>query len=341
MEQQELQQNIALYYSKLPKEAQEYFAGQTWLETLREIAQKYSLNEEQIQTLGTETTLVLLGIIHIDEFEANIRREIPIPRKNLEDILIGINNSILRNVRSQIEETFRKNKTEEEAPVKIEGGLDEELTRLPQNLQEAIKKSDYKTALYAVSKEHSLNVEQMSSLEDAVLDVLAGRIKARDFGDVLKDQLGLRDERGDALIASVNEKILKKIRENMVAGTTGENAQIHKDEIAVLHQAGIKIIEPGTKPQTSIPKRIEPKPVEVKKPDLSLPELSAPVINRTSITPAMLKEKFANTFKIESIKTRHDLGNVPPAAPRPQIPKAYPKGADPYRLPPDDKLNAI
>ncbi len=64
MDKEELQKKIAEYYLKLPKEAQEVFSSMKWLETLKNICEKYSLDENQIKTLGIETSLILLGIVH-------------------------------------------------------------------------------------------------------------------------------------------------------------------------------------------------------------------------------------------------------------------------------------
>lgn len=111
MEQEELQKNIALYYSKLPKETQEVFSSMIWLETLKKISIKYSLNEEQIKTLGTETTLVLLGIVHVIDYEKNLIKEIQIPRATFDEMFLEINDSILKPVLSQITQTFEENTT--------------------------------------------------------------------------------------------------------------------------------------------------------------------------------------------------------------------------------------
>ena len=76
MNQEELQKKIREYYAKLTPKAQEVFASLSWLETLKKIAGRHNLNEDQIQILGTETTLVLLGIISRDEYEKILNEEL-------------------------------------------------------------------------------------------------------------------------------------------------------------------------------------------------------------------------------------------------------------------------
>lgn len=109
MNQQQLQQKIIEYYEKLPQEAQEVFSSMAWLEKLEEISKKYNLSAEQIQTLGTETMLVLLGIIHLEEYENLLKTEIKIPEDSIEAIFTEINESVLKNIIPKITEVFYKN----------------------------------------------------------------------------------------------------------------------------------------------------------------------------------------------------------------------------------------
>src|SRR3989344_8522569 len=102
MDPQELQEKIALYYSKLPPEAQAIFSKMEWLETLRTISVRHSLSDAQIQTLGTETTLILLGIIHFNEYEANLEKELGLPKESVVKILGEINEAVLKPIRPQL-----------------------------------------------------------------------------------------------------------------------------------------------------------------------------------------------------------------------------------------------
>src|SRR3989344_8884181 len=102
MDQKELQEKIALYYSKLPPKAQEVFSGMAWLETLKAISQKYGLTEKQIETLGTETTLVLLGIIHLVEYEEALTNELGLPRNSTDKMVQEIQESIIKEIRPEL-----------------------------------------------------------------------------------------------------------------------------------------------------------------------------------------------------------------------------------------------
>ena len=75
MNKEEIQKNIGLYYSKLPPNLQEIFSSMRWLETLKQISSKYNLTEDQIRIIGTETTIVLLGMNDLTEYERILERE--------------------------------------------------------------------------------------------------------------------------------------------------------------------------------------------------------------------------------------------------------------------------
>ena len=109
MDQEQLQQKIAEYYAKLPNNVQVVFSSMKWMEVLETISAKYSLKEEQNATLGTETMLVLLGIIHHVEYNEVLEKELGLPKPDLEKMLTEIDDAILRPIRSQLSEQFHKN----------------------------------------------------------------------------------------------------------------------------------------------------------------------------------------------------------------------------------------
>ena len=98
MDQVQLQEKISLYYQKLPEETKVLFAGMSWIETLKEIDTKYSLNDEQIQTLGTETTILLLSIISPDDYEQTLRNNLNLEEEKVTQILKDINEKIINDV---------------------------------------------------------------------------------------------------------------------------------------------------------------------------------------------------------------------------------------------------
>lgn len=247
MEKEELQQKIALYYSKLPPNAQALFSSMNWLETLKTISQKYGLNEEQIETLGTETTLVLLGIIHPVEYEEALSNELKLQRDTTEKILIEIEQSIIKTVRPQLILAFNNNQNSETEEIKIDQKLDKRFEKLPQDIENIVEKSNYQTTLYAVAKEHNLTVIQMEALEKAVANLITGTIPPDEFENYLQKNLDLPREVVGEIVNEINEKIFKKIREELVKNTErqkiiAKDEEDAADDIKILNAAGIEIV---------------------------------------------------------------------------------------------------
>lgn len=109
MDQTQLQQNIAKYYTKLPGDLQQSFSGMTWLEDLKNISIKYSLNEEQTETLATETTLVLLSIIHLEDYVLTLKKDLKLNEEAFNKILDDLDVTILKDIKDDLVNTFELN----------------------------------------------------------------------------------------------------------------------------------------------------------------------------------------------------------------------------------------
>lgn len=213
MDQTQLQQQIALYYSKLPADVQGVFSSMKWMESLREISAKYSLNEAQIETLGTETTLVMLGIIDIDEYNNNIQKEISISTEQIVKMTKDIDDLVLKTIRSQLKETFEKNSNEltEKAYGNL-GKLDERFSSLPKELQNAIRESNYQSGLYSIASKYKLSIDQMSSLEEVTTKLVLNMINPDSYEKEVESRVGLPKDKSLELVNEINEKVLKSIR---------------------------------------------------------------------------------------------------------------------------------
>ena len=309
MDQKKLQEKIALYYSKLPPKLQGVFSSMDWLETIKKISGKYSLNNQQIETLSTETTLVLLGIVHPEEYEGMLRNELGLSRSLFETILGEINASILDPFRAELTSTFQVN-----AGV-LGGGeqkLDERFNKLPQEIQNAIIDSNYHAVLYQIAESQKLTVEEMGVLEKITTDVMLGTTRPENFEDSLRNNLKLPVEKIATLVEEINEKILKSIRMRTMSARSEHNEpervfveKINQNEANVLEKAGIKITEPV----------------------LDALELNAPPKQPAPI----LDQKLAGSFQTPAVKTEHKLDNISKPA---RI--SYPPKADPYRINPDE-----
>lgn len=312
MEKEQLQQQIALYYSKLPSEAQEVFAKMEWLESLKQISTKYGLKDEQAQELGTETTLVLLGIIHTDEYEEKIKNGLGTSLEQAGKMLSEINDAILKNIRPQLLEAFNKNAKEaEQGTIEIEEGLDERFDKMPKELKKIIIESGYHAKLYAIATEAKLNIPQMGALEEAATGVITGATHPDQFENKIKEKMSLPSETVKKLVSDINEKILRPIREKME--TTYSKPKIPTEIKPEIKPAGIRAI-----------------PI-ARKPDLSVPELAA----GTKATPPPQKPvtpvsvpKLSGSFQSSTVKTDYTLKRE---GPNPVKNDVAQKNMDPYR----------
>ena len=109
MDQTQLQQKIAEYFEKLPSDLQTVFSDMKWLQNINEISVKYNLSSTQTETFATETTLLLLAIIHVDEYEDILRKELGQSKETVEKIFEEIYSSFLENIQEQLEEAYYEN----------------------------------------------------------------------------------------------------------------------------------------------------------------------------------------------------------------------------------------
>lgn len=322
MDKEELQQKIALYYSKLPPNMQELFSSMAWLETIKIISEKYSLSDEQASNLGSNTTLVLLGIIHPDEYQEILKKEINISSEKLDQMLFEINNSVIKNVRGDlvksyggnladlIEESAEKDEIEGEESliennIDVEEKLDERFSRLPKEILKVVSDSNYQATVYNISKKYNLNVSQMGVFEKAVTNLIIGSISPERLEDYLNDHLDISKEKLKGMVGDVNEEIFKKIREKtMLLGQTNEK------ENEILKQAGINIISsehlPGGKePLLEITGGTE----NIKREDL-IKGIEKPEPVKPQTLNPILAQKLSGTVQNKIVHTEHTLENL-------------------------------
>lgn len=214
MDQTQLQQQIATYYEKLPSDVQEVFSSMKWMDTLGTISTKYNLTEEQKEVLGTETTLVLLGIIGVSEYEDTLRNEVKIEQTSLVKMMDEVEGQILATVRPQLAEAFEKNLNDlAEEKYGGEVKLDERFAKLPQEVREAISESGYQTKLYNIGEKQKLSISQMGALDEVTTKIMIGIIHPDEYEKELQSKLATTSEVTSTIVNEVNEEILKNIRE--------------------------------------------------------------------------------------------------------------------------------
>jgi hypothetical protein len=212
MTKQELQQNIAKYFVKLPKEAQDVFASMTWLDILKRIESNYKLDEEQVETLGTETTLILLGITHLTEYKEIINTEMNLDKETARKIFEEIDINILRTIKDQVALSFEKNALDlAEEKYGGEKSLKERFGDLPEKIKKVINESNYQSTIYEIADSYGLNVEQIGLLEEITTKVLLRIIPLDKYEEELITNIKTEKENILKISDEINKKVFKEI----------------------------------------------------------------------------------------------------------------------------------
>lgn len=317
MDQEQLQQKIAEYYEKLPPKTQEVFSSMQWLEVLRTISERYGLKDQQIQDLGTETTLVLLGIIDLDEYENAIKKEVALEEELFNKMSAEINDLILKEIRPELVQAFNANI---KPGTEIEEKWKDRFNKLSEEIQNAIIDSDYQKKIYDIGLENKLTINQIGLLEEATNSLIFGETNPIEFENYLKKNVETSDEKSKILVNEINEKVLRDIRQKMMGSSQDREGKpiLEETEEEILNNAGIEMIkEEAPEKITPIPNRDE----LIKK--IEHPDL----LEKTDKKPdPILSQKLSQVFKTPETKTDHSLVNLKNNEQGTKLPKV-----DPYR----------
>lgn len=221
MDKTQLQKIIAEFYERLPLEAQTIFSSMSWLEILKEISSNYNLSQNQIEILGTETTLALLGIIHFDEYQTILDKELSLPRESTKKLISEINEKIFNKLLPILNKTYTQNI---EYINNLEPEMDTRFSSLPENLQEAIANSNYQQKIYDIGEKYKLQIPQMASLEEITIQFMIGKISSSKYESDLALATDLEATKTSEIAKEVNDTILANIREYMKNGSTSDSS---------------------------------------------------------------------------------------------------------------------
>ena len=353
MDQSQLQQNIALYYSKLPPTTQQVFSRMAWMETLKTISAKYNLTASQIETLATETTLVLLGIIHLDEYDRTLISELALPKETADKMMIEINDSILKNIRPELEEAFTnnvqslsENKEENDSNTK----LDPRFASMPVGVQEAIARSDYQKKLYEIATKNKLQVTAMASLEDITVRLITNKISPSQYENELALATDLPADKVREIANDVNTNVLAGIRALMQKGDEVEKNDDDdvpippyaisspvfekKVESKIYEDSGIEIVKSPKKEENINIDEIERETVSIKKEDSILSNSGINIIegpgHSDSVSTNIISNKLGGITKNINTTTDYSVPKIS-KIPTPTVGAQAPsKAHDPY-----------
>lgn len=121
MEQEEIKKAIIERFNNLQPEIQEAIMDSNYEKNLYDVGKKYNLTIEQMGELEFNTTLVMLGQTHPDDYNKELLEDLKIPEEKINLIVSDINEIVLKPIRELLKKNFEEdNRVEselEETPI--------------------------------------------------------------------------------------------------------------------------------------------------------------------------------------------------------------------------------
>jgi hypothetical protein len=290
MDIDEIKNAVIERFNNLQAEIQAIIMDPNYDKTIADIGKKYSLSPAQVSELELNTTLVLLGQTHPDEYTDEILEDLKLPKDLISQIANDVNEKILKSVRDMIKKNFEDDEKEDEAqeevplpppnydasdekvaPVAKKKNLstDPRIAQLPENMQEAIMASDYKKKLSEIIAKFKLPVGKTAQIEDAMLKLIANTFSVSQFEGTLIFTTGIEVALVKEISHEINEVIINDIKKR-AAGVVEEKVEETK-------KPELKIEEESLMPKL-IPKEPAPKTLPVS----ALPE-KTPTVSQKGV----------------------------------------------------------
>lgn len=312
----------------LPEEVRSLFTDPKINEKILEIGNNNILNTEQMEIYQTETFLLMLGLTHPSDYQDELKSKLNISDEALNNISKEIYVLFSREIIEKLKEIYEKTEDEnEEKEDVIENEIsktlvfDPRFASLPQEVQEAIAKSDWKVKLYQIAPKYKLNIEQMGILEDVTIKVMLNAIHPDNYEEELTSKITIPREDISGLVKDVNEGIFEKIRnweqnsskQYVVSSKGGDEvpkppyAEIIKNEELRIKNEGkdrITNYEPASTQGGLGIKNEEEKPKSIENTNFVNPKPEMPVDNSKNIMN-IVEEKLKNATVSEHSVSDH------------------------------------
>ncbi|OHA50230.1 MAG: hypothetical protein A2W59_02475 [Candidatus Terrybacteria bacterium RIFCSPHIGHO2_02_41_19] len=170
-------QQIRGIYSKLPNDIKEAIFSVDVSDKIIDIGKKHKLAVDKIGIIGNETSRVMLGVTHPNEFIGNLTERLEVDKEKARAIAGEINEQVFKKVRESLRKIHNMREEAEEEKVADVG-------HSVSNITEIVNRSDI---LKEIEKDHSQ--------ENLVPDIMKG--DTNPFEEKMKEGV---------LIAPVEEK---------------------------------------------------------------------------------------------------------------------------------------
>ncbi len=192
-------------------EAIKAISSLNWKAVILALREKMGYSQDQIETLETETELLLCGLINPANYPIELQNRMGVDERNVEMLISVINSDILEKIKDQLIKNLNKKQPEMNIPQKTKG--DEILSDMPEEFKQAITQSNWKEKLYNIGQKYKLTIEQLGYLEQITTKVIFGEIHTNQYEGELKSKIPISNHLITDLVQDINEDILKSIRE--------------------------------------------------------------------------------------------------------------------------------
>lgn len=151
----------------LPPEVINILADPAFGEKIINIGKKNILNEVQLVILQQETNLVLLGLVHPDEYENELKNRLKIDEMKVNNILSDVNREILGGVREKLVGLF--NVSDESLTYEERKAL-EKKANWKQNLDFILSGGDYSVFMDSMPEEVDSSTKDREGISGYTID---------------------------------------------------------------------------------------------------------------------------------------------------------------------------
>lgn len=268
-----LQLDILQARANLPQKTKKAIDAANWREAIKRMGTKYS--PEQLKILEKKTELLLCGLLKTGDYPKELGLEMNISKEKTISLITEMDILVFQKIQKELEKEIDK--------TDLAMTKDPIFSDLPQNIEEAISKSNWKEKTYNIAEKYKLTIEQMGILEDLTIKVMKNEIRPADYKNRLQNKINMPNESLVNLVEDINQGVLKDI----IVIIKEQEQKIFQEEEKKKEE--IVPVPPYKKDQT--PKMWQKKEVETKE-DIPLPP------KRKGEEPTSENQKFEPVEKI-------------------------------------------
>ncbi len=143
----------------------------------------------------------------------------------------------------------------------IQSYIEEKMRQLPDNIQDAISRFDWKSEIFNISNKYHLQLDQAEEFQNETLLIIVGLSSASSYGKNLIEKLNISEDLSEKLVSEANELIFRPLQRIAFADEIDEDEEdllnnSFEDEIiphdkisSLMEDHGIQLVDDNYIPQ--------------------------------------------------------------------------------------------